>query len=200
MIALLEGTCALVDGDVLVLKVGGVGYEVRATSGAIQSAASSSGPVTLHTFTYVKEDTLQLYGFCSPAERKVFERLMSIQGVGPKVALSVVSAYGPADIHRAAQAGDMKIFQSISGIGPKVARRIVTELRDKLDDIPVEPALRPDDAPISSYYDARDALIELGMTLADAERALQQTESDASADERVRQALKQTAPLQGARS
>jgi Holliday junction DNA helicase RuvA len=193
MIARLTGRCAYVEEDVVVLDVNGVGYQLRATTGVVRAAATA-GDAELAVFvhTNVREDAIQLFGFQSLAEQRLFERLLGLQGVGPRVAMSIVSAYGPAEIRRAAQTEDVALLQSIPGIGPKVARRIVTELQGKLDDIaPAMVTLGATDGgtAVATFYDARDALVELGLSVQVAEAALRDTDDDAPADERIRQAL-----------
>lgn len=193
MIALLTGRCAYVEEDVVVLDVNDVGYLLRATADVVREAATAGDrPMTVHVHTNVREDAIQLFGFSTLSQQRLFERLLGLQGVGPRVALSIVSAYGPAEIRRAAQTEDVAMLQSIPGIGPKVARRIVTELRDKLDDIaPTTVTLTAGQGGMSStFHDARDALVELGLSLQVAEAALRGTDDDASTDERIRQALK----------
>lgn len=189
MIARLSGTCAHVDEESLVVDVGGVGYVVRPTTGVLQRARVGEQCV-VHVHTHVRDDALQLFGFGSYGEQLVFERLLSLQGVGPKVALSIVSAFPPGDIRRAAEHDDVALFQSVPGIGPKVARRIVTELQDKLDGLPLGTTTYRASVTETTFYDARDALVELGLSVPVAESALRETDEGASTDERVRQALK----------
>jgi Holliday junction DNA helicase RuvA len=194
MIARLTGTCAYVEDDTVVIDVAGVGYLVKATTDVVRAAMTAAPDAALSVFvhTNVREDAIQLFAFSSLAQQRLFERLLTLQGVGPRVAMSIVSAYGPADIRRAAQSEDLALLQSIPGIGPKVARRIVTELRDKLDDIAPAFTTLGADAPepaTATFYDARAALVELGLSVQNAEAALRETDDDASADERVRQAL-----------
>ncbi len=196
MIARLTGRCVHADAESLIVDVGGVGYLVRATTGVIQAAQRAPEQVTIHVHTNVREDAIQLYGFASHAEQQVFERLTSLQGVGPKVAIGVLSAISPQDIQRATITEDVALLQSVPGVGPKVARRIVTELKDKLDDI--VPAgvttfsARVDDgAPdsMATFYEAREALVGLGMSIPEAEAALASTDDAAGASDRVKQAL-----------
>lgn len=189
MIAMLTGRSMLVDEDGLIFDVRGVGYHLRATTGAVQAAVSASGDVTLHVYTHVREESLQLFGFGTLDERRVFERLLGLQGVGPKVALSIVSAYSPADIQRAANNEDTALFESISGIGPKVARRIVTELKDKLAGLALTHVTTMRAEVGDSFLESRDALVGLGMSLPQAEQALKDTDPDAPVDARIRQAL-----------
>ena len=190
MIARLRGRCVQIDEEAVVLDVNGVGYLVRATTGVLRAAAmAGDGEVTVFVHTNVREDAIQLFGFASAGEQSVFERLLSLQGVGPKVALSIVSAYAPADIRRAAEHEDVALFQSIPGIGPKVARRIVTELQDKLGDVPLTTTTFGATVDDVGFYDARDALVGLGMSVQDAEAALKTTDEQTPVDERVRAAL-----------
>ncbi|MCW2922228.1 MAG: ruvA, partial [Thermoleophilia bacterium] len=185
------------DSESLIVDVGGVGYLVRATTGVIQSAQRSPEQVTIHVHTNVREDAIQLYGFESHAEQQVFERLTSLQGVGPKVAIGVLSAISPQDIQRATMTEDVALLQSVSGVGPKVARRIVTELKDKLDDIvpagvtTFSARVEGDGAPdaMATFYEAREALVGLGMSIPEAEAALVATDDTAGASARVKQAL-----------
>jgi Holliday junction DNA helicase RuvA len=196
MIARLTGRCVHADAESLIVDVGGVGYLVRATTGVIHAAQRDPEEVTVHVHTNVREDAIQLYGFASHAEQQVFERLTSLQGVGPKVAIGVLSAISPQDIQRATLTEDVALLQSVPGVGPKVARRIVTELKDKLDDIVPAGVVTfaaqvTDGAPdaMATFYEAREALVGLGMSVPEAEAALAATDDSASAGDRVKQAL-----------
>ena len=196
MIAHLTGRPVHADVDSVVLDVQGVGYLVRATTSVIRAAATlKATSMSVFVHTSVREDAIQLFGFATLSEQRLFERLLTLQGVGPKVALAIVSTYEPADIRRAVENDDVALMQSVPGVGPKVARRIVTELRDKLNDIvPATTVLNatggdPDKAGVRSYYDPRDALVELGIPLASAEAALRETDSEAPVSDRIRHAL-----------
>ncbi len=197
MIAVLRGHCIWADDESIVLDVNGVGYLVRATTGVI-AAASQAGDSeqTVFIHTNVREDAIQLFGFASRMEQLVFERLTTLQGVGPKVALAVVSAFDPPTIRRAADTEDVALLQSVPGVGPKVARRIATELKDKLVGLDgITLAARVTDAGSvedsdRSFYDARAALVELGLSVQVAESALLNTDPASSVDDRIRQALK----------
>ena len=150
-------------------------------------AADGAAEVSLHTYLHVREDALQLYGFAEAAERELFLQLLSVNGIGPKVALAIVSGSPAADLRRAIVLGDTARFQAIPGIGKKTAERILLELKEKMGDAPV---------PISSaegtqpHLVARDALVELGYSLGEAEMALARVDPELSPEERVREALK----------
>src|SRR5439155_19061783 len=133
MIARLRGRLLANTPDGLVLDVGGVGYLVAATPSAVR-AADGAAEVSLHTYLHVREDALQLYGFAEAAERELFLQLLSVNGIGPKVALAIVSGSPVADLRRAIALEDAARFQAIPGIGKKTAERIVLELREKLAD------------------------------------------------------------------
>lgn len=185
------------DADSLILDVNGVGYLVRATNAVLDAARRAPENVCVHVHTSVREDAIQLYGFASLTEQHVFERLTSLQGVGPKVAIAVLSVLSAQDIRRATDMEDVALLQSVPGVGPKVARRIVTELKDKLDDIVPHgvTTLRAsvEDGQMDSsatFYEAREALVGLGMSIPEAEAALATTDDDATSSQRVKQALK----------
>src|SRR3954464_9919258 len=163
MIARLRRTAVARAGERIVLDVGGVGYALAVTPTAAR-LGESGGEVSLDTYLHVREDTLQLYGFGEPAERELFEHLLAVSGVGPKVALAIVSGSSPADLRRAIALEDTARFEAIPGIGKKTAQRVVLELKEKLGSVT--------SAPEPTALMARDALVELGWSLGDAERAL----------------------------
>jgi holliday junction DNA helicase RuvA len=170
--------------DGLVLDVGGVGYLVAATPRAL--ARSTGDEVTVETYLHVREDTLQLYGFADADERELFEQLLSVSGIGPKVALAIVSGSTPSELRRAIALEDSARFQAIPGIGKKTAERVVLELKEKVG--PVSGA--PDPA---TGFVARDALVELGYSLVDAEAALTGVDPSLPVEEQVRLALRKAA-------
>ena len=186
MIARLRGRAIGNTPEGLIVDVAGVGYLVAATPSAVR-AADGGAEVALHTYLHVREDAMQLYGFADAAERQLFVQLLSVNGVGPKVALAIVSGSPAAELRRAIVLEDIARFQAIPGIGKKTAERIVLELKEKLGDAPV---------PISSaagtqpHVVARDALVELGYSVGEAEQALAAVDPELSPEERVRQALK----------
>ena len=188
MISRLRGAPAGRTVDGLVLDVGGVGYLVAATPSALRRADGVS-EVTLETYLHVREDALQLYGFADVAERTLFVHLLGVGGIGPKVALAVVSSAPPADLQRAIALGDTARFQAIPGIGKKTAERIVLELKDSIADA-VDGGV---DAGTPRELVARDALVELGYSVVEAERALARVDPDLPAEERVRVALRSAA-------
>jgi Holliday junction DNA helicase RuvA len=175
--------CRRADGVVL---TNGVGYLVQATP-RVQAAAGGTAEITVETYLHVREDILQLFGFSDAAERRMFEQLLSISGVGPKVALTIVSSATPAELQRAIAREDTARFEAIPGVGRQTAQRVVLELKGS---VTVEPAGAGD---AGSHLVARDALVELGYSIADAESVLAGIDPDLAPEERVRQALRKAA-------
>jgi Holliday junction DNA helicase RuvA len=188
VIARLRGKPVAYDANGLVLDVGGVGYRLAATPSAVRKA-DGAGEVTVETYLHVREDALQLYGFAESAERELFEQLLAVNGVGPKVALAIVSGYTPGELRQAIVREDAALFETIPGIGRKTAQRVVLELKEK-----IAPLAAVEEAPHLGGGDghivARDALVELGYSTAEAERRLAETDPDLPPAERVRQALR----------
>jgi holliday junction DNA helicase RuvA len=184
MIARLRGRIAGRAGAGLIVDVNGVGYLVHATP-TVQCLGG--GEVTLEIHTIVREDALQLYGFATGEERELFELLLGVSGVGPKVALAIVSGSTPAELRRAIARDDVKRFQAIQGVGLKTAQRVVLELKEKLT-VADALAAEANDATL-----ARDALVNLGWSLIDAERALATIDEALPVEEQVREALRAAA-------
>ena len=185
MITRLRGTVVARTAAGLVVEVGGVGYLVAATP---RVTARVGEEATVETYLHVREDALQLYGFADTEERELFEHLLSVSGVGPKVALAIVSGSRPAELRRAIALDDTARFEAIPGIGRKTAQRVVMELKEKLGTV----AASPESGPAADLV-ARDALVELGYTVVDAERALAEVDPDLPAEERVKLALRKAA-------
>jgi Holliday junction DNA helicase RuvA len=183
MISRLRGTVATRTTAGLVLDVGGVGYLLATTP---RVAARVGEEATVETYLVVREDALQLYGFASTEERELFELLLGVSSVGPKVALAIVSGSTPAELRRAIARDDTARFEAIPGIGRKTAQRVIMELKEKLAD----PAVA---GSAGEGLLARDALVELGWTLLDAERALSDVDESLTVEEQVRSALKRAA-------
>jgi Holliday junction DNA helicase RuvA len=170
----------------LVVDVGGVGYLVAATPSAVRKA-DGADELSLYTYLHVREDVLQLFGFAEASERELFVQLLSVNGVGPKVALAIVSGSPAAELRRAIVLEDTARFQAIPGIGKKTAERIVLELKEKLGDAPVPISAAAGTQP---HLVARDALVELGYSVGEAEQALASVDPELPPEERVREALK----------
>jgi holliday junction DNA helicase RuvA len=182
VIARLRGRPIARTPDGLILDVNGVGYLVHATPSAI---AKPGDEITVDTYLHVREDALQLFGFADGAERELFVQLLGVNGVGPKVALAIVSGSRADELRRAIVREDTARFQAIPGIGKKTAERIVLELKEK---ITLEVVAAP-----AGDLTARDALVELGYSVVDAERALAEVDESLPIEEQVRLALRRAA-------
>ncbi len=182
MISRLRGTVAARTAAGLVLDVGGVGYLLAATP---RVAARVGEEATVDTYLVVREDALQLYGFASADERELFELLLGVSGVGPKVALAIVSGSTPVELRRAIARDDTARFEAIPGIGRKTAQRVIMELKEK--------AISADAGTAGGGVLARDALVELGWSVVDAERALADVDESLPIEEQVRSALRRAA-------
>ena len=195
MIASLRGTVLHVDGERAVIEVGGIGLEVFAAAPTLSAVSRQLNEETkLHTYLHVREDALQLYAFRSVRERVFFLWLIGVSGVGPKVALAVLSGYPVEDLETAIARDDAKKFESIPGIGKKLAQRLVVELKDKVGELPVVRAAAEGGgaAPAAdTFLLARSALLNLGLTLREAEEALRGAPADAGLEDLVKFALGQ---------
>jgi holliday junction DNA helicase RuvA len=187
MIARVRGRPVARDADGLIVDVGGIGYRLLATPSALLKSDGAE-EVVLETHLHVRDDALQLYGFAEAGERELFEQLLSVSGVGPKVALAIVSGYSPGELARAIVREDAALFQTIPGIGKKTAQRVVLELKEKI--APLAAVEAPHLGAGDGHIVARDALVELGYTVSEAEQRLAETDPDLPPAERVRQALR----------
>jgi Holliday junction DNA helicase RuvA len=187
VISRLRGTAVAWDADGLVLDVSGVGYRLFATPAAVRKA-DGADEVVIETHLHVREDAMQLFGFADADERELFEQLLSVSGVGPKVALAIVSGYSPAELRRAIVREDDALFQTIPGIGKKTAQRVVLELKEKI--APLAAVEAPHLGAGDGHIVARDALVELGYSAAEAEQRLAAIDPDLPPAERVREALR----------
>jgi holliday junction DNA helicase RuvA len=188
VISRLRGAPVGRTADGLVVDVGGIGYLVSVTPSVLRRA-DGAPEVTVETYLHVREDALQLYGFADAGERSLFVQLLGVSGIGPKVALAVVSSASPDELRRAIALRDSARFQAIPGIGKKTAERIVLELEGSMGD--AQSIGETGAAPRELV--ARDALVELGYSLVEAEQALAEVDPELPVEERVREALRRAA-------
>ena len=187
MIAFLRGAVLSVENESVVLDVQGVGFRVNVTAAC---AASLSGMVaqeaSLHTHLIVREDDLQLYGFFSPDEIRVFLLLLGVNGVGPRAALGVLSQLTPQGLVRAVTLEDVLTLTRAPGVGKKIAQRIVLELKDKVvkSGLAAALAIPQENKPVttSSVQDALTGLLALGYGAVEAREALSKIEGASSMD------------------
>ncbi|MGE4322390.1 MAG: Holliday junction branch migration protein RuvA [Sphingobium sp.] len=200
MIAKLRGRLDSTGLDHAVIDVGGVGYMVGASTRTLAALGPVGEAVTVYTEMLVAADSIRLMGFASAQERDWFRLLTGVQGVGARVALAILSALEPAELHRAVTLGDKAMVARANGVGPKLAERIVRELKDKVGVAPAGGAVAAGAAALpdgSHGADAVSALQNLGFRPGEAGAAVAAAEaeigSDASLDALVRLALRKAA-------
>lgn len=188
MIAQLTGTLARKDAAGVVLVTGdGVGYGVAVPVTTLTDLPALGEEVTLYTYTYVREDTLALYGFTGPAEQRLFSQLLGVSGIGPKVALAILSISNPDDIRAAISAGDAEFISSVPGIGQKTADRVIVDLRDKIEMVTGSGEPRGNEEVVA-------ALVGLGYSRKEAAGAVMAAAKTASEDDAIlKAALKELA-------
>jgi Holliday junction DNA helicase RuvA len=170
MIGFLKGTLLSTSPNRVLVDVQGVGYEVNiplSTYYEVQKA--TGGSVAFHIHTHVREDVLALFGFWTERERGLFERLIAVTGIGPKLAQTVLSGMQPDDLIASLAAGDARRLNTIPGVGKKTAERMILELRDKVQDLAAE---LPSSEPMVAESDLVEALVGLGYKRAAAQRAV----------------------------
>lgn len=196
MIARLRGLLDSFGADHAVIDVNGVGYLVAASARTLSGLGAIGGEVVLHTEMLVAEDSIRLVGFGTAEERDWFRLLTSVQGVGARVALGILSALTGDELHRAIASGDNAMVARAQGVGPKLAQRIVNELKDKAGGI-VLGGGAPAAASSGAGADAVSALLNLGFRPAEASSAVAKAEQElgpsATLDALVRSALKKAA-------
>ena len=197
MIARLSGILAEIAADHAVLDVGGVGYLVQASARTLSAIGSVGGQVMLLTEMQVREDSMTLFGFGSAGERDWFRLLTGVQGVGGRVALSILSTLDAEELSRAVAGQDKAMIARANGVGPKLAQRIAMELKDKIGAVALGPAGSLPKAVAGAAADAISALANLGFKPAEAGAAVASAEAElgegASLDALVRLALKKAA-------
>jgi holliday junction DNA helicase RuvA len=171
VIALISGAVAVRRADHVVVDCGGVGYRLAVSAETLKQVPAVGRPVALHTHLVVRDDALALYGFATEEERDLFLMLLSVQSVGPKVALAVLSGAPPRSLLGTVASGDVATLQATPGVGKRTAERIVVELREK-----VGTALGDDAISVTRGDDpqalAREALLGLGYSLAEIDELL----------------------------
>jgi Holliday junction DNA helicase RuvA len=171
MIAHLRGKLLSKHPNQIVVETNGVGYEVNISVPTFSELPANGSEVALHIHTHVREDLLALYGFLRPTEKQLFEKLITVSGIGPKLAITILSGMAADEMAGAIRGNDVARLTRIPGIGKKTAERMVLELRDKLPQVtgtstPTAPALN------ATEEDVLSALVNLGYQRAAAEKAL----------------------------
>jgi Holliday junction DNA helicase RuvA len=186
MIAYLRGNLLAKHPNQVIVETNGVGYEVNIPVSTFSALPLEGTEVRLQIHTHVREDALSLFGFATPEEKGLFERLISVSGIGPKLAITVLSGLATADLVTAIRGGQVEHLVRIPGVGKKTAERMVLELRDKLDLIPGVPAAHV--APAGEVFsplhrDVLSALLNLGCTRPAAEAAVRKAKAGGTPEE-----------------
>jgi len=200
VIASVRGEVMVRRPDHVVIEAGGVGYRLAVSAETLKGVPSRGKEATLHAHLVARDDSMSLYGFTSEEERDLFLHLTSVSGIGPKVAIAILSGGAPRELLRAIAAGDAKRFQAAPGVGKRTAERLIVELREKVageltEGIPA--AGDSEDAEPRQL--ARDGLMHLGYTITEAETLLDGAEGS-SAEELINAALRRAAEGSAARS
>ena len=193
MIATLTGIVAEKTTEQIVLVVGGVGYGVLVTA-EDHGALAQDTPVTLYIYEHIRENAHDLFGFTGRDTKKLFEQLLGVNGVGPKMAISVLSIGSATAVRQAIATGDIKFIQQATGVGKRVAERIVVDLKDKVGlaagDLGAMGLLQSEAALAGD--EAAAALVALGYTVQDAAAALRGVDPALSVEERITLALRRS--------
>jgi Holliday junction DNA helicase RuvA len=191
MIAHVSGVVAEKFNNSVIVDVHGVGYEVNVALGDYETAVLNE-PVKFYTHHHIREQSQELFGFSTLAAKKLFELLITVQGVGPKAALAILSLGNAEEVRNAIANSDSVYVTKASGVGKRIAERVVVDLADKVG-LPLRydnSSLTGESHPISHTDEALEALMALGYNLADATKALEGIPTDLSTADRVTQALK----------
>ncbi len=198
MYAYFIGKIAYVQADSVIMEVNNIGYNIKVSAQTIQNLGHMSGDVKLYTYTYVKEDALSLFGFLTREELDLFKKMITVNGIGPKGALAILSTMSVDTLRFAILSGDAKSIAKSPGIGAKTAERLIIDLKDKINAEEVF-ALNTPDMPMNTIgtespakKEAIEALTALGYSATDAIKAVNQAEctSDAATEEILKASLK----------
>ncbi|MBN1319022.1 MAG: Holliday junction branch migration protein RuvA [Anaerolineales bacterium] len=192
MIASISGEIQIIGDEFLVINIGGVGIRVLVPGTVLEKHHQPGRAITLNTHLYLRENDLALYGFLDREELELFQQLLTVSGIGPRLALAILSTLSPEVLTAAVAREEPEIFQRVPGIGKKTSQRILFHLKDKLDLDRISAGLT---MPTDVDADVISALTSLGYSIVEAQAAVQKIprESSPELDERIRLALKNLA-------
>ena len=194
----IKGTLMYKGDNYIVVDASGIGYRIFTSLECIEKSPHTGSDVTVYTYLNVREDAMELYGFYSEEERAMFLMLISVSGVGPKAGLALLSVASPHKLAAAIVMGDEKLLTKASGVGPKAAKRVILELKDKIDTDTLgidgdDGVTLSDDTEIiaDSRAEAMSALVVLGYSASDAKNVLMKLDATLTTEELIKKALLQ---------
>ena len=187
----IKGTLVQKSDNYIVVDANGVGYMIYTSLNGMQNAGEVGKKITIYTYLHVREDVMDLFGFTTIEEKNMFMQLISVSGVGPKAALSILSVTTPAKFAVAVITNDVKTITKASGVGPKMAQRVILELKDKMktDELEIDLEDESDDILSDNRSEAISALVVLGYSSNDAQKAVKGIDGTLSVEEIIKKAL-----------
>ena len=187
----IKGTLVQKSDNYIVVDANGVGYMIYTSLNSMKNAGEVGKKITIYTYLHVREDVMDLFGFTTIEEKNMFMQLISVSGVGPKAALSILSVTTPAKFAVAVITNDVKTITKASGVGPKMAQRVILELKDKMktDELEIDLEDESDDIISDNRSEAISALVVLGYSSNDAQKAVKGIDGTLSVEEIIKKAL-----------
>lgn len=187
----IKGILAQKGDNFLVVDAGGIGYMINTSMTGIRTVGETGSKITMYTYLHVREDAMELFGFPTIEEKNMFVHLISVSGVGPKAALSILSVTTPAQFAVAVVTNDVKTITKAAGVGPKLAQRVILELKDKMKADELEIDLSDDASELMSDNrgEAVSALVVLGYSANDAQKAVKNIDASLSVEDIIKKAL-----------
>lgn len=187
----IKGTLVQKGDNYLVVDANGVGYMIYTSMTSLADVGETGRNVTMYTYLHVREDVMDLYGFATIEEKNMFMNLISVSGVGPKAALAILSVTTPAKFAVAVVTNDVKTITKASGVGPKMAQRVILELKDKLktEELEIDADEDTGEIPSDNKNEAISALIVLGYSPSDAQKAVKGIDGTLNVEEIIKKAL-----------
>ena len=187
----IKGTLVQKSDNYIVVDANGVGYMIYTSLNSMQNTGEIGKKITIYTYLHVREDVMNLFGFTTIEEKNMFMHLISVSGVGPKAALSILSVTTPAKFALAVITNDVKTITKASGVGPKMAQRVILELKDKMktDELEIDLEDESDDILSDNRSEAISALVVLGYSSNDAQKAVKGIDGTLSVEEIIKKAL-----------
>ena len=187
----IKGTLVQKSDNYIVVDANGVGYMIYTSQNSMENAGEVGKKITIYTYLHVREDVMDLFGFTTIEEKNMFMQLISVSGVGPKAALSILSVTTPAKFAVAVITNDVKTITKASGVGPKMAQRVILELKDKMktDELEIDLEDESEDILSDNRSEAISALVVLGYSSNDAQKAVKGIDGTLSVEEIIKKAL-----------